>query len=99
MAIGHRQPRSGPNRVASNRDISGDNNGALVAYVEKKLRKDWSPEQIANRIHTDYPDDRYMRISVEAIYAWIYTATRHGSNLHRHLRRGRRHRRSHKLYG
>jgi len=71
----------------------------LVAYVDKKLRSDWSPEQIANRIRMDYPDGDDMRISAEAIYAWVYTATRHGSTLHKHLRRGRSRRRPHKLYG
>lgn len=43
----------------------------LVAYVEKKLRNDWSPEQIANRMCRDYPDDYRMRISAEAVYAWV----------------------------
>lgn len=71
----------------------------LVAYVERKLRRDWSPEQISNRLCRDYPDDNRMRISVEAIYAWVYTATRHGSTIHRNLRRGRSRRRPQKLYG
>lgn len=71
----------------------------LVAYVEKKLRSDWSPEQIANRIRLDHPDDARMRISTEALYSWIYTAARHGGTMHRHLRRGRSRRRPQKLYG
>lgn len=71
----------------------------LVAYVDRKLRRDWSPEQIVNRICRDYPDDNRMRISTEAIYAWVYTATRHGSTIHKHLRRGRNRRRPQKLYG
>jgi transposase, IS30 family len=32
----------------------------------------WSPEQIANRIRVDYPDDDSMRISHEAIYQSLY---------------------------
>jgi IS30 family transposase len=32
----------------------------------------WSPEQIANRIKLDYPDDESMRISHEAIYQSLY---------------------------
>jgi len=32
----------------------------------------WSPEQIANRIKIDFPDDRSMRISHEAIYQSLY---------------------------
>ncbi|BBY65025.1 IS30 family transposase [Mycolicibacterium helvum] len=32
----------------------------------------WSPEQIANRIKLDFPDDESMRISHEAIYQSLY---------------------------
>ena len=32
----------------------------------------WSPEQIANRIKIDFPDDESMRISHEAIYQALY---------------------------
>jgi len=32
----------------------------------------WSPEQIANRIRIDFPDDESMRISHEAIYQSLY---------------------------
>ena len=32
----------------------------------------WSPEQIANRITVDFPDDESMRISHEAIYHALY---------------------------
>ena len=34
--------------------------------------KAWSPEQIANRIRLDFPDDESMRISHEAIYQSLY---------------------------
>lgn len=71
----------------------------LVSYVDKKLRKDWSPEQISNRIRKEYSDDERMRISAEAIYAWVYTAARYEGTVHKHLRRGRNRRRRQKLYG
>lgn len=71
----------------------------LVAYVDRKLRRDWSPEQIVNRMHRDYPNDSRMRISIEAVYSWAYTAASHGGTIHKHLRRGRRRRRPQKLYG
>lgn len=71
----------------------------LVKYVEKKLRKDWAPEQIAGRIRLDYPHDEQMRISIETIYRWVYTASLQGGTLHCHLRRSRSRRRPQTRYG
>ena len=36
----------------------------------------WSPEQIANRLKVDFPDDESMRISHEAIYQALYVESR-----------------------
>ena len=36
----------------------------------------WSPEQIANRLPIDFPDDESMRISHEAIYQALYVESR-----------------------
>jgi hypothetical protein len=36
----------------------------------------WSPEQIANRLPVDFPDDESMRISHEAIYQALYVESR-----------------------
>lgn len=71
----------------------------LVAYVDKKLRHDWAPDQIASRLRLDYPNDRKMRISPETIYRWAYTTARFGGTLYRHLRRGRNRRRPRVCYG
>jgi IS30 family transposase len=38
----------------------------------------WSPQQIANRLRIDFPDDIAMRISHEAIYQALYIRSRHG---------------------
>ena len=36
----------------------------------------WSPEQIANRLKVDFPDDESMRISHEAIYRSLFVQSR-----------------------
>ncbi len=36
----------------------------------------WSPEQIANRLKVDFPNDVSMRISHEAIYQSLYVQSR-----------------------
>lgn len=44
----------------------------LRTYIYEKLRSEWSPEEIANRIKQDYPQDKTMRISHETIYQHLY---------------------------
>jgi len=48
----------------------------LLAYVEKRLKEYWSPEQIARRIRKEYPLDTGMRISHETIYQHLYVLPR-----------------------
>ena len=40
--------------------------------ADRKWVNGWSPEQIANRLQVDFPNDRSMRISHEAIYQALY---------------------------
>jgi IS30 family transposase len=48
----------------------------LRGYVMEKLRKRWSPREIVKRLAAEYPDERTMRISHEAIYRYIYVLPR-----------------------
>lgn len=48
----------------------------LKEYVVKKLRLEWSPEEIAKRIRLEYPEDTSMRISHETIYQYLYCLPR-----------------------
>lgn len=81
------------------RHLRRRNNKRLVAYVESKLRLEWSPDEIANRIVIDYPDDDQMRISHETIYRWVYLDSSFGGTLYQGLRRQRKKRRRQRRYG
>lgn len=48
----------------------------LLVYIKRKLKKKWSPRQIAEELKKDYPLDMTMRISPEAIYTYIYVLPR-----------------------
>jgi IS30 family transposase len=48
----------------------------LWKYIRRKLKKKWSPRQIAEELEIDYPLDMTMRISPEAIYSYIYVLPR-----------------------
>ena len=71
----------------------------LVRYVEIRLKRQWPPEVISQRIIDDYPDDESMRISHETIYRWVYLDAMVDGNLYQNLRRRRRKRRRQKRYG
>jgi hypothetical protein len=40
----------------------------------RRWAKAWSPEQIARRLPIDFPDDKTMRISHEAIYQALFVS-------------------------
>jgi len=48
----------------------------LWSYIRKKLKKKWSPRQIAEELEIDYPLDMTMRITPETIYTYIYVLPR-----------------------
>jgi IS30 family transposase len=51
-------------------------NTRLRLAVARKLRDDWSPEQIAGWLVSEYPDDETMRVSHETIYRSLFIQAR-----------------------
>lgn len=51
-------------------------NPILRWYIHKKLRKKWSPVQIAEELEKDYPLNMTMRIAPETIYVYLYVLPR-----------------------
>lgn len=50
-----------------------ENNKWLEKYIIKKIKKYWSPEQIAGRLRKKWPDDKSRHIGKDSIYKFIYT--------------------------
>jgi len=53
-----------------------DHSPRLKRYIHKKLRKKWSPRQIAEELKIDYPLDMTMRLAPETIYSYLYVLPR-----------------------
>ena len=43
----------------------------LSGYVQEKLSLCWSPEQIAGRLHREYPQQKETWVSYGSIYRWL----------------------------
>jgi IS30 family transposase len=71
-------------------------NAALREVVEDLLVQKWSPQQIANRLRTEHPNDPEQRVSHETIYQSLYVQGRGTlrKELAECLRTGRARRRS-----
>ena len=75
-------------------------NARLAETVARKLRLQWSPEQIAGWLKKRYPNNPRMHVSHETIYRSLFMQTRGilrdqlKDELHLHLRRPRTMRRS-----
>lgn len=68
----------------------------LCQIVARKLKQNWSPEQIGRWLKLEFPDDETMRVSHETIYRSLYIQARGAlkKELLEHLRRHRSMRRS-----
>lgn len=66
-------------------------NVELRSYVQAKLKKKWSPQQISNRMMKEFPSTPEMRVCTETIYQGIYVHARGElkRELGQQLRRGR----------
>ena len=66
--------------------------GPLRTFVADRLTQRWSPEQIANVLKVDHPDDPQLRVCHETIYQALYVQARGGlkRELTTHLRTQRK---------
>src|SRR5258706_7375319 len=62
--------------------------------VERLLRQDWSPEQIAGRLRLE----QQPTVSHECIYLYVYADKRRGGTLHCHLRSQKKQRKRYSGY-
>lgn len=62
--------------------------------VERLLRQDWSPEQIAGRLKLE----NKATVSHECIYLYVYAEKRRGGTLHQHLRSQKKQRKRYSGY-
>src|SRR3989344_2697619 len=74
IKAGKRARRNAAKRKAGQYKLN--DNPELWRYLRGKLKKKWSPRQIAEELKIDYSQDMTMRISPEAIYAYIYVLPR-----------------------
>lgn len=82
-------------RQARGRPQKLDTNEQLKVYVYAKLKIEWSPEEIAQRIRLEYRRDTTMRISHETIYQHLYCLPK--GQLKAELMRGLRQERKRRL--
>jgi len=69
--------------------------GRLRHTVLNLLRKQWSPEQISDRLRRDHPGEPSLQVSAETIYSYLYVLPRGElrRELLNHLRQHRKNRR------
>jgi len=72
-------------RAHIRRPCTGDE--VLMAYIERKIKARWSPEQIAGRLEAAPPQSQVGKtISHTTIYRWIWACPQRAKSLKPHLR-------------
>ncbi|MBU0706829.1 IS30 family transposase, partial [Patescibacteria group bacterium] len=69
--------------VAHQQQRKIENNTWLRNYIIKKIKKRWSPEQIAGRLKKKWPNDKCRHIGKDSIYKYIH---KHRKDLVKYLR-------------
>jgi len=76
-------------RDASKEPYRLEEDAWLTEYVQKKLKRYWSPEQISGKLRQDHGID----ISPVTIYSWVYRNREEGGDNYKYLRQSHRRRR------
>jgi transposase, IS30 family len=71
-----RSDRSAWDRATRPKSCKLAGNVVLAGIVEAKLRRRWSPQQIAGWLKLTYPDDPEMQVSHESIYRTLFVQSR-----------------------
>lgn len=70
----NRAKRNASKRKYGRRKLTSKSRLRFIVF--RKLKLHWSPEQIAQWLKNNYPDDLNMQLSHEAIYSYIYVLPR-----------------------
>ena len=76
-------------RKASKEPYRLEEDARLSEYVQEKIRKYWSPEQISGRLR----DGHRINISPVTIYNWVYRNRDEGGEFYKYLRQSHKRRR------
>jgi len=79
-------------RNTNKRKLLKPKNKKLKEFVDKKIKKDWSPEEIVGRLKDRSFAGITEIISHEAIYDYIYNGAEKHEHLYEHLRTARKQR-------
>jgi transposase, IS30 family len=69
-AAAGRRPRPKRAKLVANR--------RLAVWIQRKLKRRWSPQQIAARLRCEFPDQAELRVCHETIYQALYLQARGG---------------------